>query len=127
MTAGDFVGAHHRDVPHLVEEMCHQVNAFQGNVFQAAAYILWRTNWIHPFYDGNGRVSRELSYLAVGAGLGMTELEGTTPIPGLLKQYEERYMQCLRVADTLRPDDDAPNLGPLESLLCELLIEQMRQ
>lgn len=125
VTAGDFVGANHRDVPRLVEEMCDHVNSTQADVFRSAAYILWRTNWIHPFYDGNGRVSRELSYLAIVAGFGMTELEGATPIPGLLKQYEDRYMQCLRVADTLRPDDDAPNLGPLESLLSELLIEQM--
>ena len=124
VTAGDFVGASHRDIPRLVEEMCAHVNSLK-DAYHASAYLLWRTSWIHPFYDGNGRVSRELSYLALVAGLGLTELEGEYPIPSLLKREEDRYLRCLRIADTQRTADGEPQLGPLVSLLCELSDEQL--
>lgn len=122
--AGDFVGAHHKDIPRLIDEMCVYLNSCTGDPYHAAAYVLWRTSWIHPFYNGNGRVSRELCYLAVMVGLGRPDLEGENPIPVLLKNATDEYMRCLRVADTLRLDDDRPNLGPLESLLCALSDEQ---
>lgn len=71
VTAGDFVGVRPRDIGHNMQALCEYVNSQINDPFHAATYILWRTNWIHPFYDGNGRVSRELSYLAILAGLGV--------------------------------------------------------
>lgn len=62
------LGSNHKpppfqDVPKLVEECCQYLNGDQETSTQLASYALWRTNWIHPFDDGNGRVSRALCYL----------------------------------------------------------------
>ena len=119
VTAGNFVGARHRDIALHVEAMCEYVNSQLDDPFHAAAYILWRTNWIHPFYDGNGRVSRELSYLALLAGLGVEEPDSMDTIPSLIDRETNRYMECLRLADTFQ-DDGLPNLAPLQSMICEL-------
>lgn len=34
VTAGDFVGAHHRDIPRLVEEMCHPSTLLKATPFR---------------------------------------------------------------------------------------------
>lgn len=122
VTAGDFVGVRPRDIGHNVRALCEYVNSQINDPFHAATYILWRTNWIHPFYDGNGRVSRELSYLAILAGLGVEEPDGVDTIPSLIDRETDRYMACLRLADTFK-DDGQPNLAPLQSLICELTDE----
>jgi hypothetical protein len=31
---------------------------------------MWRTNWVHPFDDGNGRTARAASYLVLCVKLG---------------------------------------------------------
>lgn len=114
--ADDFIGAPHRDIPRLVEEMCDYVNPRIHDPYHAAAYILWRTSWIHPFYDGNGRVSRTLCYLALNVGLGLQE--SPVPISGLLKMSQDRYLVGLRSADVSR--DENRRVKFLEDLLCEL-------
>ena len=49
-------------VAELVEDMCDYVNENweAKSAIHLAAYIMWRLNWIHPFADGNGRLSRFL-------------------------------------------------------------------
>jgi fido (protein-threonine AMPylation protein) len=56
------------DVPTLIDEMLTHVCG-QTNNFYAAAFILWRVCWVHPFSDGNGRVARMLSYLCLSLTL----------------------------------------------------------
>jgi len=61
----------HEEILTLVEEMCRYVN--EGNnksPVHLAAYLMWRHNWIHPFFGGNGRTSRAVSYLVLCAKLG---------------------------------------------------------
>ena len=123
VVAGDFVPAHHTRIAGLVDEMCDYVNSVT-DVFHASAYLLWRTNWIHPFFDGNGRVSRELSYLAILVGLGVAELDGEYPIPVLIRQDPGRYLRGLRAAD-MAHHVEPPNVRQLESLLADLLMEQL--
>lgn len=84
-----------REIPRLVEEMCQYVNSHSDNAFHAAAYVLWRTNWIHPFYEGNGRTSRELCNLAILAHTGETWKK---PVPALLADEVDEYMTGLMEA-----------------------------
>lgn len=41
-----------------------------GDALDAAAYALWRINWIHPFRNGNGRTARSFSYACLSLHLG---------------------------------------------------------
>lgn len=124
VAAGDFVPVRHTEITGLVEEMCDYVNSITDDPLHASAYLLWRTNWIHPFFDGNGRVSRELSYLALLVGLGVTELEGELPIPVLIRRDPDRYLSGLRAAD-IAHHVEPPDVRQLESMLSDLLIEQL--
>lgn len=115
----DFIGVPHREIPRLVDQMCEYVNRMFDDPFHAAAYILWRASWIHPFYDGNGRVSRTLCYLALNVGLELQE--SPVPISYHLKMVLDRYLAGLRAADV--SDDDHRRVKVLEDLLCELTTE----
>ena len=46
-----------QEVPTLVAEMLADLGT-KSLAIDAAAYVLWRINWIHPFEDGNGRTAR---------------------------------------------------------------------
>lgn len=52
-----------------MQQMCaYMVKAWdERDLIHLAAFTLWRLNWIHPFENGNGRVSRALSYLVLCA------------------------------------------------------------
>lgn len=110
----------HREVPSLVSEMCHYANAHRDDPFHVGAYLLWRTNWIHPFYDGNGRVSRELCHLAVLSGTGDT---WSRPLPALIADEVDRYIEGLRSADR-KWDGSNPDVAELQSFITGLYSEQ---
>ena len=63
-----------------------------------AAYVLWRTCWIHPFDDGNGRAARAASYLVLSLRLGF-ELPGTRAIPARIKYAPIAFWRALEAAD----------------------------
>jgi hypothetical protein len=44
---------------------------------------MWSMNWIHPFFGGNGRTARALSYLVLSVKLGFVR-PGTKTIPELI-------------------------------------------
>lgn len=48
----------HLDVAHLVEVAINACNSSESHPIQRAAYIHWAFARIHPFVDGNGRLSR---------------------------------------------------------------------
>ena len=50
-----------------------------GDALDAAAFALWRINWIHPFKNGNGRTARAFCYACLSARLGVI-LPGTTTV-----------------------------------------------
>ena len=109
----------HRAVPSLVDEMCDYANSHRDSPFHAAAYLLWRINWIHPFYDGNGRVSRELCHLAVLVETGNT---WQRPLPAFIADAEDRYIEGLQIADRSW-DGETSNVAELQSWIAELYIE----
>lgn len=50
----------HLDVPHLVEAIVSIANMREGHPLQRAAWLHWAFARVHPFIDGNGRISRLL-------------------------------------------------------------------
>lgn len=89
----------HREVAPLIEEMCRYVNDnWDKPAIHLAAYLMWRVNWVHPFFGGNGRTARALAYLVLCARLEFT-LPGTTTIPDLIVADRDPYYQALREAD----------------------------
>lgn len=102
-----YVGGHvppsFDQVPGLVEEMCNYISEHwqASGPVQLAAYALWRTCWIHPFVDGNGRTARAFSYLVLSTRSGFV-LPGRHPIPDRIKQSRanmKEYYAALGAAD----------------------------
>lgn len=120
-----YVPPNWQTVPTYIDEFCDYANSIEGNPIHAAAYVLWRIGWIHPFFDGNGRVARELSYLAFLVGHGVSEFAGNHAIPELIdEKYREKYFDGLREADKAW-GAGILNVERLESLIAGLFIEQM--
>jgi Fic family protein len=89
----------HQQVLNLEVEMCDYVNAnWHKTAIHLAAYLMWRINWIHPFFGGNGRTARAVAYLVLCARLGFI-LPGRKTIPDLIVADRDSYYQALRQAD----------------------------
>jgi Fic family protein len=85
----------------FVEERCDWVEVHRGQpdgMIQLAAYALWRTNWIHPFRDGNGRVARAICYLVLCVERGEL-VRGNPSLPERIYDATRRYYHCLEDAD----------------------------
>lgn len=113
------------DVPFLVEELCDYVNRHwtAKSALHLCAYVLWRTNWIHLFADGNGRTARIVSYLILCAHT-RTELPGTPTIPEQIAQDKQPYYKALEDADR-RFRSGVIDVASLERLLEACLAKQL--
>jgi hypothetical protein len=87
------------------------------------ANVMWRLNWIHPFFSGNGCGSRTASYLVWRAGLGFL-LPGVKSIPDLIVAYREPYYAALRSADRACESDER-DLSAMEYLCSSVLAQQL--
>lgn len=114
-----------RDVPLLVEEMCDYVNENWStkSSLHLASYVLWRTNWIHPFADGNGRTARIVSYVILCAHA-RTELPGTPTIPEQIAAAKTIYYEALEAAD-LAFRRGVTDVGGIEAILESCLAQQL--
>ena len=112
------------DVPWLVEEMCDYVNDnWDRSPVHLSAYLMWRTNWIHPFSDGNGRTARAISYTVLCIRLGYL-LPGTKTIPEQIAANKFPYYDALEAADKAYKEDRI-DVSALEKLLSDNLAEQL--
>jgi Fic family protein len=84
---------------------------------------MWRVNWIHPFFGGNGRTARALSYLLLSAKLGFV-IPGTKTIPELIVENRDPYYDALRRADSSW-EQGTVNVGAMEALMASLLAQQL--
>ena len=109
-----------------VENMVEWVNASDRDPLQTAAYLLWRMNWIHPFFGGNGRVSRALTNLAINVLLGF-RLPGRRALNQYIADNRNQYFEALREADTAWQDASVANVGRLTELLDRLLRQQLKE
>jgi len=112
-------------VPALVEQMCADVAARWNDEgpIDLGAYVLWRTCWIHPFEDGNGRTARALAYLIICTRFGFP-LPGRYPIPQRVTHHRRRYFDALTNADRAWTRGTL-DVTDLKSLLRRTLREQL--
>jgi len=68
------------------------------SVVDAAAYALWRFNWIHPFAGGNGRTARAITYLILCIDYGAM-IPGTPSLPTIISRRRREYEEALHAAD----------------------------
>jgi Fic family protein len=114
----------HKEVGALVAQMCEYLNNnWQAAPVHLAAYTMWRVNWIHPFFGGNGRTARALSYLLLSAKLGFV-IPGTKTIPELIVENRDPYFESLRKADNSWGDGTV-DVSAMEELMASLLAQQL--
>ena len=56
---------HFKEIPNMMDRffsVIHENWEIIGNPTVLPAYALWRLNWIHPFFEGNGRTARAACY-----------------------------------------------------------------
>lgn len=115
----------HLEVESLVHEMCAYINGYWNDrsATHLAAYAMWRVNWIHPFFGGNGRSARAFSYLILLLRLGFA-LPGEKTIPELIVENRDPYFAALRAADAAW-EHRTLNVSKMEELISELLAIQL--
>jgi|SRR5689334_9436488 len=111
----------------LVDEMCRYVNESwpTATPVHIAAYLMWRMNWIHPFFGGNGRSARGISYLALCAKLNFA-LPGEKTIPEFIAEERTPYYAALRAADAAWKEQKL-DVSAMEELISDLLAKQLVQ
>lgn len=122
VTAGSFAPPAWQEVPRLVAEMCHEINSHPAQGIEVAAFTLWRVNWIHPFFDGNGRCARELTQLVLKNDIGIDELRNFHDVSTVIQNHRVRYFEALQHADQRWSEAHQPDVRQLESLLFEIYL-----
>ena len=111
-------------VARLIEEMCDYVNdKWNSSAIHLASYAMWRLNWIHPFFEGNGRTSRAVSYLVLCVKLGY-KLPGTPAIPEQIVANRQPYYEALDRADAAWEKREI-DVSAMETLLSSMLAAQL--
>ena len=114
----------HSQVPTLVREMCDYINdKWQAPPVHLASYAMWRVNWIHPFFGGNGRTARALSYLLLSVRMGMV-IPGIKTIPELIVDNRKPYYEALRKGDEAWAKGSV-DVSAMEELMASLLAQQL--
>jgi Fic family protein len=122
-------GVKHQPPPHaevvlLVDGLCAYVNEnWHMHAVRLSSYVMWRLNWVHPFYGGNGRTSRAVSYLILCAKLGF-RLPGETTIPDRIVEHRAAYVDALQSADTAS-EEGKVDVSAMEDLVGSLLAAQL--
>ncbi|MFZ0559483.1 MAG: Fic family protein [Methylovirgula sp.] len=114
-------------VPQLMREFFEELGVIwkNGDALDAAAFVLWRINWVHPFKNGNGRTARAFSYACLNARLGVM-LPGTTTVIDQIMTTRHDYEAAIRTADqAAAANPSARNLQAMKDYLNRLLQNQM--
>jgi Fic family protein len=105
--------------------MCDFVNAsWDRSPIYLASYVLWRLNWIHPFFDGNGRTTRAISFVVLCVRLGY-RVPGTNTIPEQIARNKKPYYEALELADLVYEKEKKIDVGGMEALVASLLANQL--
>lgn len=107
------------DVPghmtHFAEEV---VRMWDGDPVNLHAFVLWRINWIHPFFDGNGRTARKFSYFLLCVKFGKL-LPGKETITSQIQQNKDAHYKALWEADQ-------GDISPLQNQTRQYLTNQLQ-
>jgi Fic family protein len=110
-------------VPSLMIEFFKELGEIWVNcdALDAAAFALWRINWVHPFKNGNGRTARAFCYACLNARLGVI-LPGTTTVIDQIMLTRSDYEAAIRTADqAAAADPKARSLKQMKDYLDGLL------
>ena len=122
---GNHIPPHFKDVPELMDRFISTIheNWYNWTATDMAAYGLWRLNWIHPFFEGNGRTARATCYylLCVKSG---TLLRGKKIVPERIRENRAGYVDGLRAADRAWAEGNL-DFSNLEDYLAGLLQAQL--
>jgi Fic family protein len=127
-----YVPPNYSEVPIHMEQFCKYVNTEwdKKDLIHLAAFCLWRLNWIHPFRNGNGRISREVAYIILNARSKQLLPSRNSIVEQISSDptIRRRYDQGLRMADSLygATNNFDQCVKPLGDLLAELLKNQIR-
>jgi Fic family protein len=115
------------DVPRLMNDYFAYLNEQWRNSTPGhlAAYAMWRLYWIHPFEDGNTRISRSMAYLVFCIKYGMW-LQGTNTILKQMKRNPLPSKVAIRDANDRYARDKTFDVFLLEKYLEGALIRQLR-
>jgi Fic family protein len=102
IAGADFIPPPAYEIPHLVKDLVDWYNRNPDELrpIELSAILHRQFVWIHPFHDGNGRVARLLTNLAL--------LRFGYPIAVILNVDKAKYYDTLRKADG---GDKAPFVG----------------
>jgi Fic family protein len=127
VVVGTLVPPDYSLVPGHVADMCGYINAHwqDRSAVHLSAYAMWRLNWIHPFYGGNGRTARAFSYLVLCIALGFALPALDKTIPELIVDRRKAYLEALRKADAVEMKTGNIDLTEMENLLSSLLAAQL--
>ena len=116
----------HTDVQTLMTEFFAELTTIwqNGDALDAAAFALWRINWIHPFKNGNGRTARSFSYCCLCARLGVV-LPGAPTVIDQIMTSRADYEAAIRVGDVAAANGNGRNLTAMRAYLNRLLQIQM--
>ena len=84
---------------------------------------MWRINWIHPFFGGNGRTSRATSYLLLNVRMGFN-LPGLNTIAQQIEKNRDPYFLALEAADESNKRG-VIDVSAMESLMSQMLAAQL--
>ncbi len=116
---------HHSKVASEVEKMMDYLsdNWEHKTPIHLAAYAMWWVNWIHPFFDGNGRTSRIFSYMILCAKTEFVPSKGNT-IPDRISANKNLYYKALDDADKHYKKGKI-DVSQMENLLTSYLAQQL--
>lgn len=94
------------------------------NPAQVGAYVLWMTNWIHPFKNGNGRTARAFCYACICLKYGFV-LPGKVTLIDMIMQQRPEYQTALKQADASFEATGTPDLTLMIDFLDRLIADQI--
>jgi Fic family protein len=112
----------HAEVQSLMTDFFKELGAIwqQGDALDAAAFALWRINWIHPFKNGNGRTARSFAYCCLCARLGVV-LPGAPTVIDQIMTTRPDYEAAIRVGDAAAAINNGRDLSAMRAYLDRLL------
>lgn len=118
---------HHEAIPGHADEFIAELRKMWQNAtpIEAAAFCLWKINWIHPFKNGNGRCARAFMYACLLLKYGAYELAGSPTVIDLISDTKPRFEAALAVADKVFRDEGRVDCSALETYIEELLVQQL--
>lgn len=87
-------------LPDMMDQFINEVNRLWlgADPLTLGAYVLWRLNRIHPFFNGNGRTARAACYYVICLKLGGW-LPYSTILPEMIVENRPEYIEILKRVD----------------------------